>query len=202
MDTTAMRSANPAVLPRGYGKLFTLNLQKDKKAALLVNGISLSLMLFFGVLGHLVVPVSTLFDMTGGLLSYLIRFALLLGGMAAYIVLHELVHGVCMAQFSGVRPSYGFTGMYAYAGSTAYFSRTYYIIIALAPIVVWGIVLQVICAITPASWFWIPWFIQVTNLSGAAGDLYVTWRFTSLPADILINDTGVEMTVFGRQTQA
>lgn len=198
MDTTAMRSANPAVLPKGYKEAFTINLQKDQKLAMLVNGLGAALMLVFGVLGYLVVPIGTMFDMEAGLLVYALRFVVLMVGMLAYIVLHEAVHGVCMKHFSGVRPSYGFTGMYAYAGSTAYFSRRYYIIIALAPIVVWGIVLQLLCAVVPAPWFWVVYFIQVTNLSGAAGDLYVTWRFSKLPADILINDTGVEMTVFTR----
>ena len=198
MDTTALRSANPAVLPKDYKEAFTINLQKDQKLAMIVNGFGVVLMLFFGVLGHLVVPIGTLFDMEAGFLSYAMRFVVLLVGMLVYIVLHEAVHGVCMKHFSGVRPTYGFTGMYAYAGSTAYFSRKYYIIIALAPIVVWGIVLQIICAFIPAQWFWVVYFIQVTNLSGAAGDLYVTWRFSKLPADILVNDTGVEMTVYTR----
>lgn len=198
MDTTAMRSANPAVLPKEYKEAFTINLQKDQKLAMLVNGLGAALMLVFGVLGHLVVPIGTMFDMEAGLLVYALRFVVLMVGMLAYIVLHEAVHGVCMKHFSGVRPSYGFTGMYAYAGSTAYFSRRYYIIIALAPIVVWGIVLQLLCAVVPAPWFWVVYFIQVTNLSGAAGDLYVTWRFSKLPKDILVNDTGVEMTVYTR----
>lgn len=198
MDTTAMRSANPAVLPKEYKEAFTINLQKDQKLAMLVNGLGAALMLVFGVLGHLVVPIGTMFDMEAGLLVYVLRFVVLMVGMLAYIVLHEAVHGVCMKHFSGVRPSYGFTGLYAYAGSTAYFSRRYYIIIALAPIVVWGIVLQLLCAVVPAPWFWVVYFIQVTNLSGAAGDLYVTWRFSKLPKDILVNDTGVEMTVYTR----
>ena len=198
MDTTAMRSANPAVLPREYKEAFTINLQKDKKLALIVNGLGAALMLVFGVLGHLTVPIGAMFNMEAGFLVYALRFLALFAGMLVYIVLHEAVHGVCMKHFSGVRPSYGFTGMYAYAGSTAYFSRGYYIVIALAPIVVWGIILQILCAFVPSQWFWVVYFIQVTNLSGAAGDLYVTWRFSKLPADTLVNDTGVEMTVYTR----
>lgn len=198
MSLESMRARNPETLPAGYCELFVINLQKDKKLALIVNGIALVLMLLFGVLGHLVVPIWRLFDMEAGFGPYLLRFGALLGGIVVYMVLHELVHGVCMRLFSGVRPHYGFTGMYAYAGSRAFFSKGYYIIIALAPVVVWGVVLQILCLFVPAEWFWPVYFIQVTNLSGAGGDLYVTWRFSQLSKNILVNDTGVEMTVYDR----
>lgn len=89
--------------------------------------------------------------------------------MVLYLVLHELVHGICMRAFSGVRPHYGFTGLYAYAGSSAYFGKKPYIVIALAPIVVWGAVLAILNLLVPASWFWPVYFIQIINVSGAAG---------------------------------
>ena len=117
-------------------------------------------------------------------------------GYIAYIVLHELVHGVFMKCFSGIKPKYGFTLMYAYAGSSAYFNKKSYIIIALAPVVIWGAVLGVLCAVLPQSWFWVVYLIQIGNISGAAGDFYVTFKFLKLPKDILVNDTGVAMTVY------
>jgi hypothetical protein len=117
-------------------------------------------------------------------------------GYIAYIVLHELVHGIFMKHFSGVKPKYGFTLMYAYAGSEAYFNKKSYIIIALAPVVIWGAVLGVLCAVLPQSWFWVVYLIQIGNISGAAGDFYVTFKFLKLPKDILVNDTGVAMTVY------
>ena len=53
------------------------------------------------------------------------------------------------------------------------------------------------CAIfVPIAWFWVVFAIQIMNLSGAAGDLYVTVRFLRLPKDILVKDTGVAMTVY------
>lgn len=186
-------------LPKDYRELLTIDLQHDRRLALIVNGISAGLMIVFIVLGCLVQPIGVMFDMSSGFGPYLARFGVLLGGIVVYMVLHELVHGIFMRAFSGVRPHYGFTGMYAFAGSRAFFAKVPYVIIALAPIVVWGVVLQILCAVLPAAWFWPVYFIQVTNLSGAAGDLYVTWRFSQLPADILVNDTGVAMTVYSRR---
>ena len=196
------REKNPAVLPEGYQELFHIDLQKDRKLMLLVNGIGLGLFAAFALLGHFAfVPVTAMFDMEQGFGMYALRFAVMIAGLVVYLVLHEAVHGVCMWFFSGVKPSFGFNGMYAWAGSTAYFSKVPYLIIALAPIVVWGVVLAVICAVVPPAWFWVPYFIQVANLSGAAGDLYVTARFRKLPDTILVNDTGVAMTVYDRPRQ-
>lgn len=65
--------------------------------------------------------------------------------------------------------------------------------------VVWEIVLLILNFIVPMSWFWVVYFIQMGNVSGAAGDLYVTWKFSKLPKDILVKDTGVEMTVYSKE---
>lgn len=183
-------------LPDGYEVTLAVDLQKNKKLALLVNGIGLVIAVLMVLPALSAVPISTLFDFSEGLGQYALRFGVLLVGSIAYIVLHELVHGICMRTLSGARPRYGFTGMYAYAGSDAYFNKASYIFIALAPVLLWGAVLAVINTLVPTSWFWVVYLIQITNCSGAGGDLYVTLRFLSLPRDILVQDTGVSMTVY------
>ncbi|MBE6654819.1 MAG: DUF3267 domain-containing protein [Ruminococcaceae bacterium] len=188
---------NSLSLPEGYGKILEIDLQKNKKLMLLVNGIALVLMLALAALGAYIVPIDTFFDNEVWYMP-LIKLAVMMGGYVAYIVLHELVHGIFMKHFSGVKPKYGFTLMYAYAGSEAYFNKQSYIIIALAPVVIWGAVLGVLCAVLPQGWFWVVYFIQIGNLSGAAGDFYVTLKFLKLPKDILVNDTGVAMTVYAK----
>lgn len=70
---------------------------------------------------------------------------------------------------------------------------------ALAPVVFWGVVIAAINAFVPEGWFWVVYMIQVTNLSGAAGDLYVTVKFSRFPNDILIKDHGVGMTVYSKE---
>ena len=89
--------------------------------------------------------------------------------------------------------------MYAFAGSNDYYDKRSYIVIALAPIVVWGVVLLVLNLLVPVQWFWIVYWVQVSNISGAAGDLYVTYRFSRLPQDILVQDYGVGMTVYSAE---
>ena len=185
------------VLPEGYAPLFSMDLQENKRLMLLVNIIGTAIAILAVVPALFFVPFSALFDMSAGLGAYALRFAALLVGMVLYVVLHELVHGIFMRVISGVSVRYGFTGMYAYAGSDAYFGKASYLLIAMAPVVIWGVVLAVACCFVPAEWFWVVYLIQVVNLSGAGGDIYVTFKFCRLPRDILVRDTGVAMTVFG-----
>lgn len=193
-------------LPECYAELFKLNLQKDKKLAILVNCIALLIMAAMFVTGALIVPLKaalpaleTADTVYVPLIQLMLKLIVTLFGCILYIVLHELVHGIFMKHFSGVKPSYGFTGLYAYAGSSAYFDKKSYVIITLAPIVIWGIALMILTILAPREWFWVVYFIQITNISGAAGDLYITFRFRKLPNDILINDTGIEMRVYGNK---
>jgi len=183
-------------LPAGCVPIDEIDLQKDKKLLLLVNGLALVILLAFGIPGHMLVPVSTIHDTADGVGMMLLRVGVMLVGVVAYIILHELVHGVFIKKYSGEPAFYGFTGTYAYAGSKAYFAKKDYFVIALAPVVFWGVVLAVLNPLVPRSWFWVVYFIQLTNLSGAAGDLYVVWRFSRLPQNVLIQDHSVSMVVY------
>ena len=144
---------------------------------------------------HRIVPIWTLLR-TG---SRGTRYLVLLAAMAAYIILHELVHGIAMKICGTKKIKYGFTGLYAFAGSGDYYDKKSYIFIALAPIVFWGIILAVANFFVPLEWFWVVYLIQVFNLSGAVGDLYVTVKFSKMPSDILVSDHGVGMRVFSKQ---
>lgn len=187
------------VLPENYREIYSIDLQKNKKTAVLINALALLIAAALAVPMHFYIPITTLFDMSKGLKAYTVRFIVLMAAIVAYMILHELVHGITMKLCGTKKVKYGFTGLYAYAGSDDYYDKRSYIIIALAPVVVWGIVLAWINAVVPQEWFWAVYFIQIGNLSGAAGDLYVTARFSRFPKDILVHDKGVGMTVYSAQ---
>lgn len=188
---------NTTTLPSGYREIYSLDLQKDKKTALIVNLLTLPLAALTFVIGHLIVPISDLFADDG--ISPYKFFIQMLALMVLYLILHELVHGICMKAFVNTKIKYGFTGLYAFAGCDAYFCKTAYIIIALAPICVWGVVLALLCLFSSKEYFWVFYLIQILNISGAAGDIYVTYKFSKLPSDILVRDTGVAMTVYSTE---
>lgn len=183
-------------LPDGYREIYSVDFQKDKKLSLRINVLALFIGVLLAVPAHFIVPIFTLFDMSQGMGAYFLRFGVLMVALIAYMVLHELVHGVAMKLCGTKRVKYGYTGLYAFAGSEDYYDKTAYIFIALAPVVLWGVVLLVLQFFVPTSWFWVVYCVQMTNLSGAAGDYYVTARFSRLPKDILVRDSGVSMCVY------
>ena len=185
---------NQKYLPENYKKIFEIDLVKNKKQMIFVNVLAVAVMFIMFPIGNAIVPMHTMLEGAA-----LVKLAVICLGYAAYILLHELVHGIFMKHYSGMKPKYGFTLLYAYAGSDAYFNKKSYIIIGLSPVLIWGAVLGVLCAVLPSGWFWVPYFIQIGNISGAAGDAYVTYKMLTFPKDILVNDTGVAMTVYAKE---
>ncbi len=186
-------------LPEGYREIYDIDLQKNKKAALTVNLLAVVIAVLMIVPMHFFVPVSSMFSMENGMKNYILRFGVLLVLIILYMILHELVHGIAMKICGTKKVKYGFTGMYAFAGSKDFYDKKSYIFIALAPVVLWGIVLAVVNSFVQYEWFWVVYMIQIFNLSGAAGDLFVTVKFSRLPGDILVQDYGVGMKVYSQK---
>ena len=184
------------VLPEGYREILSVDLQQNKKLALGVNGAAIVITILMIVVGCVRVPIITLF---GTAAELALRAGVVGVSMVLYIILHELVHGIVMKCCGSRNVKYGFTGLYAFASSEDYYSKKAYVFIALAPVVLWGVVLAVLCRLVSESWFWVVYLIQIANISGAAGDYYVTLKFLGLPADILVRDSGVSMKVYSGQ---
>ena len=185
-------------LPEGYREIDTVDLKKNKALAVFVNVLAAVIAVAMVIPMHFIVPIDFLFSMEEGMQAYMFRFVGLLVLLILYMVLHELVHGIAMKLCGTKKVKYGVTGVYAYATSDDFYDKKTYIFIALAPVGLWGIVLAVVNLFVSGPWFWVVYFIQINNISGAAGDLYVTARFSRLPGDILIRDYGVGMTVFSK----
>lgn len=185
-------------IPEEYEEILQINMQDDKKTAAKINAGGAITMAVVLVIGHFIVSVREFFNVDS-LSRYFIRLGLVLVGYIVYMVLHELTHGVVMKAVGGRKVEFGFTGMYAFAGSHEdYFDKISYRCIALAPLIVWGIVFGVLAPIVPRDWFWIVWFLQAGNIGGATGDIYITAKLWNMPSTILVRDTGVDMTVYDR----
>ena len=201
-----MKTKTTLLLPPDYEESFQIDLQKDKALFALVNGAAAVVAAALFGLGAALHPPGAFFQAmgqaleSGQLLAYSAPLLVIGLGSVAYIVLHELIHGVFILLFSRKKPCFGFTGAYAYAGSEAHFCKVHYLVIALAPVVLFGVLFAALTAVLPEAWFWPVYFLQILNLSGAAGDCYVTCRFLRLPPDMLVRDTGIVMTVFLKKT--
>ncbi len=179
-------------LPEHYRQIHSIDLMKCRPMGLL----SLALLIGMLALGFVLCPKGSGTIIGFQMLLYLV---LLLFGIVAYMMLHELIHGVAMQILSGGKPSYGFNGVAAYAGSAAYFTRGQYTVIALLPLALLGALLAVLNALLYPSLFWFVYILQTVNVSGAAGDVYVTLRIAAMPADTLVLDTGTRMRFYSAQ---
>ena len=149
-----------SALPQGYAPADAIDLVHNKKQFWIVNGLSVVLCVIMLILPFLLGRSLRDFVGEGPLSALLLRLGAL-AGIFAYIALHELTHGVVM-KACGASVRYGYKVVYAYAGSDAYFTRSAYIVIALAPVVLWGIVFAVLTACLPREWFWVVWLWQLS----------------------------------------
>lgn len=194
-------------LPNGYTLYRELDLMNDRKLKLLANGLALLIMIFLAGI-YLILQVSltgTIFfelpmweNSLAGILGPCILFlAALVASMVGYMVLHELVHGIFIKRYCGKSAKYGFNGLYAFAGrSDVLFYKGPYIVIALAPVVLFGILFFFFLLFVSGIVFTGIYILQIINLSGAAGDLYVCYVLRKVGPDALINDSGTSMRIY------
>lgn len=183
---------NHKTLPQNYRYFATLDFTRNRRQIVAVLKLAIALTVIPLIIGIAVTV------MKPEVLGFLKRWKLWLSMFAmliAYIPLHELTHGAVMFALSGVKPSFGVKLPYAYAGSTAWFDRRSHVITALAPLIVWGAVLFILMITLPPRWFWPLLIVQISNLSGSAGDIYCAWVLLKMDGDLLIQDTGTRMRV-------
>ena len=127
-------------LPEGYAQIFRVDLQKNKKQAYLVNGAAVGITLVMFLLGRALVPFAVFFDISGGMKPFFIRVLALVAGTVGYVLLHELIHAIVMKLCGTEKVKLGFSGGYFYAGSRDYYPKAPYFCIALAPVVILGVI--------------------------------------------------------------
>ncbi len=189
-------------LPQGYSFFDKIDLKNNKKQFWTVQGICLATIAVMLGIGWLIEsPIKVLNSVYNAEnnTESIIAVVVLIVGFVLYIFAHEAVHGLFMYAFCKTKINYGFVGWAAYAGSSAYYDKKRYIIIALAPVVVWGVTFAVLNIFFHSGiWFWVIWFLQIGNVSGACGDFFCVYKTARYPKDILVNDTGLEMQIFCR----
>ncbi len=187
-------------LPEGYVFHDKIDLQNNKKQFWLIQGIGILIMAIMFVGGYFIAGVGFLDN--EDLITLIIALIVLIVGYVLYIILHEATHGIVMYLSVDAKLNFGFVGWAAYVGSTGYFDKKHYILISLAPLVVWGIIFAVLNVFFHSGiWFWVIWFLQIGNVSGACGDLFCIYKTITYPKNVLVYDTGMNMTVYIMKTQ-
>lgn len=184
-------------IPEGYVQSDYVNLYANRSLYRSINLLSLLIGLALFLLGWRWRGLDALQDLLRkSLADYYLWMALLLVLMLVYLTLHELTHGFFIRRFSGLRPHYGKKGLLLFVGSGAYFCRKHYLMIALAPVVLWGIVFGILSAFLQGKWFWLVYGLQIANFGGAAGDAYMTYKALRGEKVALYQDSGVSVAIY------
>jgi signal transduction histidine kinase len=119
----------------------------------------------------------------------LLWFVINIVGYILILPIHELVHAAVFTLWGG-KPYFGTKMPYAlYCGAKLQlFRRNQYLVVGLAPLVVITLAGIIFTLVSPALASYTI-FATVGNISGAAGDLWVSWRLLRLPHSVLVEDT-------------
>jgi len=185
---------NRTVLPPDYRQVYRLDLKNDRTLGRLLNIVGTLIFLAVLAIGYFVKPFP--FGASLGL----VQVAGLVAALLAYVILHELTHAAFMRLFVKSRVRFGFNAYAAYAGmDEGYFGKGAYVLIALAPFVLYSAILiplTLIIAFGPATlapWYWPTLIILGLNAGGSIGDFYVVGVLMKHKEPILIHDDGLKM---------
>ncbi|MBQ9748846.1 MAG: DUF3267 domain-containing protein [Clostridia bacterium] len=185
-------------LPENYEDISHIHISKNKKSALVVNLTAAGIALIMILMTHLIVPLSSLIPEGSGAASLFARVAVLIPSIFLYVIMHEVIHGVGMKLLGCEQLNYVFSGFYISAGCRDFFRKNTFLLIDLAPVVLIGILLNVICFLVPISWFWVFYVLQIINIAGASGDYYIAYHLFAHDGDVLVRDAGTYIIVYGK----
>ena len=160
-------------LPEGYKEELTLDI-KDKRFALRLN-----IAAFIVMLVSIAVSMVILLKDAAVIELDLIAAAAMPIAVVAYIVLHELLHGLAYKLLTGQKLEFGMTCGAAYCGVPGvYVYRHTSIIALLAPFVVFGTAFIALTCFLPSLFHRIlAATLLALHLGGCMGDLYLFFLF-------------------------
>lgn len=191
-------------LPEGYKQIKHIN-AKEMKLGLILNGIALATILVVEVLALIPIIVTSIISAINGSftleidpLSTLLALIVFVVAMVAYIVLHELVHGIAYKSLTGEKLTFGLSWSCAYCGvPNIYTYRKTALISLLSPLVVFSVIfvaLTVVLYFVNPVYYLMSTFLLGLHLGGCSGDIYVMLLFLFKVKDkrVLMRDTGPE----------
>lgn len=182
-------------LPDGYDLYSVIDLKTNKKDNLFVTIGSVVIMAVMFIAAYFTKGVYILASI--GWVKIIINIVIAFVGSVVYIFLHEATHAAFFKIFdTKCRLRFGFKAAMAYCASDGYYKKAPYLAVALSPVVIWTLLLLIPCLLVSLTYFWGVFFIQIFNVSGAAGDLYVTVKILTAPKKALILDNGTDMEIY------
>lgn len=190
-------------LPEAYKKDYEID-AKDIKFTI-IFGLIINLLLAVGTIAICLAIKQFSFNDFSNVIrsnrSYVIIVMLIfIVSLIAYIVLHELVHGLFYKIFTHEKLTFGFTLTVAYCGCPKLYVKKWPMLVTtLAPFVVFNIAFIIpLFFINDIIIYFALSVILGVHVGGCVGDLYcvVIMLFKYRKRDLIINDTGPKQTFY------
>lgn len=182
--------SNVHKLPATYVESGIIDLKNDKMISLIIQfififiaGVMVGLAIFFKF------PIKNDFE---AMRKILLTVSLVI----VYMMIHEFTHGAFIKLYSKKSPTYCFRFPYLSTGSKTYFNKKCFIIITLAPVVIWGFICIILINVLPEQYFLSLYVVTGLNFAGAAGDYVQVLAFLKLPPQALLKDDGKQTRVY------
>ncbi len=186
---------NTTKLPEGYEEIYKIDLKNDKKKAAFIYIIGFVIVILMIIIGMIFVPITTFFDYP---VILFIKFLVIIVGLILCIVLQNLLSIIILKCFAKTKTNIGLANGFSYVGSDIYFNKKFYVAIGFAPMIIIVVLFLIINVIAGIGWFWCIYIIQVYCISSSFSHIYLTYKLSKLPKDVLIKDSGLSMTVYSR----
>ena len=181
---------NTNVLPPGFDVRTTVDLKTDRKIAVAIQVVFVAtVVVLVGLALILGFPLSSGFS----------TWVTIVGTVVAclfYMVVHELTHAGFLWLFSRMRPAVTLRIPYLSVGGRGYLNTRSFLVVALAPVVIWGLVLVTLLVTLPSEFFFSVYIVTILNFAGSSGDYFQAYAVAKLPPTALIQDDGRVTTVY------
>lgn len=176
--------------PAGYHVVSTLDLTADRRASLTMQvGVALTVATAIALALSLDLPLDS--GWSGGLTA-----AVTVAAVVVYMVAHELTHGAALWALTRVRPTYAVRLPYLTTGSQALLTRREAVVVAMAPFLLWAVVLAALWLTLPQDALLTVYVLMALNVAGSVGDGVQAWAFARLAPGTLVRDDGTQTAVF------
>lgn len=177
-------------LPADYRLTRTLDLTKNRKlSAPIVTLAALS------ILGTTAISVATRVTLDSTW-NPVVTVAVTLVACFAYMAAHEATHGAVLRLSTGIRPTFALRFPFLTTGCSAFLTRRAAVVVALAPSVLWGIVLAVALFVVPPDYRLSAFVLLTLNFAGSSGDFVEAYVVARQQHDAVVHDDGDVLSVY------
>ena len=174
------------IMDKNFKKIGTINYKNGKYANVLMIGN----FIFFVLIGIVFIILNNSVE------NNTIKSQWFLLGCILYIILHEITHLIFMKIFSKEKINISIKFPTISVGSNAKYSKKQFSIIALAPVIILGIILILLILFSSKDYTFL-WSILLTlNFAGSGGDFLQFLKISKYPTNTYFQDTSNETIVF------